>query len=784
MSTATLPKTSLSPRPAQDALLRAWIWLAQHPKLRIALAVAIVCTISSFINETTAGAAEDVNGAGSRDTFFFPLGGVTDSHGVGVDKYTTLPLDYGRATYPQRLIRGILMRIVWMGYTLCIFSILSLCRFILDFGWLDWLLSPFILLANTLSGILEQTGIVGLGVAVSALVISIAWLRGRMGTGIIQLVMVGLVLGLISTPMGNPSAHIKSWVSTASDYGTEAGNATVKAGSGTEATKDPVSGQIVDLALRRPYLTMSFGSDLEGDKCSSQFDDKAKGKTDAEGIRKSVLGCDSKFKSANETDTYDIFAVWAMFALATNGLLTLIVVFITFILKDAIMAAFGAVNVVLRAHLAVFPGGARQSFFNSLLQVVVNVVMIGVYIWMLTTYLWMMKSVTAALGAANVMIGNLLFGAVMTIMAVSFFLFKKRTKKIAERLAETFGNLGRGGASTPVKPSAFRQTMGNGFKAAARSGTRATGRHFKRKLATQAVSKAAVTATGAAASGGTTLLAGIAAQRVASAGWANAGHRFKSSQSEQGNAQKPSSSQDSTSPWTSGPKAMPAGVSHRQNPDRLRDHNGALPMGGPENNEQSVEGTNDSQTQQHSPTPATSLNTGHGAIPMGSNQPAPAGNKEPATGQETNSQPSDTRAQNTDTRSRSAAAAGTGAGSHRLGRPEPQTSTAASGTQAGGATTGGHHAGMGPDQTRQETRPRRTLPAGQYGSMRVNRDGTTNRVLHGEVVKEIPAGAKVARAWDVEENSAPARPRKMQRGEKVAPRSAGSGFTHQWGDRA
>ena len=46
-------------------------------------------------------------------------------------------------------------------------------------------------------------------------------------------------------------------------------------------------------------------------------------------------------------------------------------------------------------------------------------------------------------------------------------------------------------------------------------------------------------------------------------------------------------------------------------------------------------------------------------------------------------------------------------------------------------------------------RQRSTMPAGQYGTVRVNRNGTTNNVVTGEVVDTVPPHTKVVRSWDM-----------------------------------
>ncbi|WP_146070556.1 hypothetical protein, partial [Arthrobacter sp. 08Y14] len=273
---------------------------------------------------TMAIAADEEAQTPSLHTYWLPLGGITDAHGVPVGQYTTLPLDYGQSIYVTRQIRGLIMRFAWMIYTVSVYAILALCNFILSLGWVDWILSPFILLANTIQGLMDQTGIVGLGIFIAALTISWGLLRGKMGAAILEIAIVAVFVGLVSSPIANPSDQIKSWIGTSSDYGTEAGSAAVSGTEeGAEASANPVSGQIVDIAVRTPALMLSFGSNLEGDSCSSTWDDKAKAGEDAEGLRKAVLGCNGDLKKANETDGFDIFAFLVMFSISTGGLLAL-----------------------------------------------------------------------------------------------------------------------------------------------------------------------------------------------------------------------------------------------------------------------------------------------------------------------------------------------------------------------------------------------------------------------------------------------------------------------------
>lgn len=697
---------TVSSTPAQDALLRAWIWLSFHRKTRFMLAVALTCFLCQMTNATMALAADDKAPTTALNTYLLPLGNVTDTHGVPVGTYTELPLDYGQGTYIARQIRGVLMRLAWMLYTVVVYGILALCNFVLSLEWVDWVLSPFTLLANTIQGLMDQVGIVGVGIFIAAITIAWGLARGKMGAAILEIAIVALFAGLVSSPIANPSDQIKSWISTSASYGTEAG-ATAVAGTeaGAKADINPVSGQIVDIAVRDPALMLSFGSTLDGDNCSKIWDDKAKSGTDTEGLRKAVLGCNKDLKPANETDSFDVFAFMAIFWVSTGGLMALICVFLFFLLKDVMLAGLGLVNTVFRVHLAVFPGGGRQAFVNAFLQLIVNVVMVGAYIFLLSLYLWLVGVLHASLGAAVMMIANLIFGLVLLGLAITFWYFKRQGKSVAKKLAAALGGSPMNRAPA-LKPSGFSQ----GASQLARTGKNAASQHIKNKITRQVMSKG-LQAAAAGATGG----ASVAAVRMAAAGWFVAGHLAK----DRPGAASPEAGAAPTTQSYRPPMSNPLAAISAKNSDTMHDENGAIPMG---QNAMAADPQPESNPGQ-----AVALRT-----PEKLNQPT--GDRVPATN---TSEPAAIGPRHRDTPTTPPALAPLATGTAQPAAGEPGTKL----------TTG-----TAQPEAKPSTKQRSTLPTGQYGNVRVNRNGSTNNVLSGNVVDSLPAGLKAARTWEVPAN--------------------------------
>ncbi|MFI7583506.1 hypothetical protein ACH9DO_06910 [Kocuria sp. M1N1S27] len=689
---------TISSTPAEDALLYLWVWLSIHRRIRAALAVVFTCLVCQLINTPPALAAEDDSASQtSIDTYWLPLAGVTDTHGVPVGTYTELPLDYGQTIYVTRQIRGILMRLAWMIYTLVVYSILALCDFILSLEWVDWILSPFVLLSNTVQGLLTQTGIVGLGIFIAAVVIAWGLIRGKMGAAIAEIALVALFAGLVSTPIANPSEHIKSWISTSAEYGTEAGTATVEGSEeGAPVSTSPVSGPIIDLTVRNPALVLSFGSTLEGDECARIWDDQATSGADTEKLRKAVVGCNDELKAANETDNFVVFAFLLIFWISTGGLMALIVVFLAFLLKDVVLAGLGLINTVFRAHLAVFPGGGRQAFINAALQLLVNVFMVGAYIFLISLYLWLVGKFTESFGGTAMMIGNLIFGFVLIAMALTFWNLKRQGKSVAERIARALGSSPLNHAA-PLQPSGFSrsatQLASSGRKTAVQQIRR---RYMGKGLQTVAAS-AAAPATGGAS---------VVAARAAAAGWFVAGSLYNAHTNGALQPGSGASPRTHTAPVRS-PRELEAGpAGHGQS---VRDENGAIPLG--HRAPQDAASSSQPAEQDHSVAQARSLRTPELVEPA-------AGDRVPVTAR---ARPADGSGATADTFSSEAA-------------QHPAT---------------------------ESTRKRSTMPAGQYGSVRVNRNGTTNNVLSGQLVSSVPEGTKVVRVWDIDE-STPAQNRRRR----------------------
>lgn len=543
---------------AEEMSLHLWKWLTIHRKTRALLIAIAVCTLCTFLNQQTAFA--DDSTSGSINTFYLPVDKVTDSHGVPISAYNELPLDYGRATYPMRLIRGFLLGAGWSLYVMANYLIISAVDFVLGMSWLEWLISPFTFLANTISGTIGKLFIVPTALLFSAVAAAFLWLKGSKGAAIAEVTVALVISAIIVSPAANPITYFtgdNGAIQKSVEYGNEVGNG-ITTDPNAENTNggSAINASIIDVSLRTPVQVLSFGKALDG-KCAQTFDDKAKAGETAEDIRKAVNACDKDAKAANETDSLTALAFFAIFWIGFSGLWAIVMVMLFFILKDVFFALLNAINVIWRGVLAVFPWGTRYGFYNSFAQMWINIVAVGACVMVTAIYLWLYGKLTEFTSGAIMIFQNFILGIIALVMAYTLFKMKKNGRTLGESLARTLSRFGQNREVQNRKPSNFGSNVKGFVKSGATIGTN--------MLARKGFIKAAPKVAASVATGGAAGAIGAAATVVG-------GHIATGMMNEMGNRAR-AHAMAQREARNNMPAPSPAG-SYYRNPD------GSIPMPG------------------------------------------------------------------------------------------------------------------------------------------------------------------------------------------------------------
>lgn len=547
--------TAAHPTTASVARSIFW-WFQEHKKIRWALLFVVVCTACYLFNTGVVWA--DTEAESNASTFALPLAGVTDTHGVPISRYTELPMDPGNGpAYVLRSARFFIASMFWVPYSLLVMLVIALVDWILAFEWLEWLSAPFVTLSEGVSGVLEGWMLIPLGLSVSALVIGIGYVRGRTGAATVEVVMIVLVFGFLASSYANPmnwlsgdgsdAAGDSGLIQQAADAGSEAGVLTVN--EEADPSDSSVAGSVIDITLRNPMLSMAFGSTLEGDCAARWNDNAADPSNDTEEIREEVIGCSDEVADANQTDGFGWLGHYILAWPAMIGIMALIGVFLAFLIFQVVQVFIGAIIAVIRGFMAVFPGNSRQAWLNSIFQILISIVLIGVYIFALTVYMWVVNAIVEVIPAGVTQIGTILLGIVVLIMAITFWKMKKAGKSIGERMSKALGRTGLAKDSAERKPSRFGSTTGNLAKSAAKQGLRmhTNGRMMRAATtATRAATTAAAVGTGGvggvAAKVGTGMAAKAATTRAmtaASRGASAAGAAASPGAAQMGHGSKP-----------------------------------------------------------------------------------------------------------------------------------------------------------------------------------------------------------------------------------------------------
>lgn len=596
---------------AEELSLHLWKWLTIHRKTRAILTIIALCTVCTFLNQQTALA--DDGSSGSINTFYLPVDKVTDSHGVPISAYNELPLDYGRATYPMRLIRGFILGAGWSLYVMANYLIISAVDFVLGMSWLEWLISPFTFLANTISGTVGKLFIVPTALLFSAVAAAFLWMRGSKGAAFAEVAVALVISAFIVSPAANPITYFagdNGAIHKSVEYGNEVGNGITTDPQAKETNGgSAINASIIDVSLRTPVQVLSFGKTLDG-KCAQTFDDKAKAGEKAEDIRKAVNGCDEEAKAANETDSLTALAFFAIFWIGFSGLWAIVMVMLFFILKDVFFALLNAINVIWRGVLAVFPWGTRYGFYNSFAQMWINIVAVGACVMVTAIYLWLYGKITEFTSGAVMIFQNFILGIIALVMAFTLFKMKKNGRSLGESLARTLSRFGQSREGQVRSPS----TLGKTVKGFVKSGASLGGNVLARKGFIKAAPKVAASV----ATGGAAGAIGAAATVVG-------GHTAHGMMNEMGNRAR-ANAMAKRDAWNNNPAPSPAG-SYFRNPD------GSIPMPGnaPQSEKQpesprSIEKVSTSGESTKTPQKGTSFTPENPSAPA----PQEAGTKTPS----------------------------------------------------------------------------------------------------------------------------------------------------------
>lgn len=373
------------------------------------------------------------------------LGGtLTDSRGNSVSKYTTAMYDGGLTNFGQKTGR-LLVDLLWFGVrsvgSIAIWSL----DYTLDAGWASILLAPMTAIATTLDSIIDSIGLLGLTIALGALVGSVYIARGQHGRAIGELsgsaIMIGLATTVLSTPLillgipGEPGVIEKAH-NAGADFTAEL------AATDGDLDAASMSSAMVDTLIRVPHQLINYGTVIDGTSCESVYDETL----GTEGAREALGDCNKDLQDyadshAVESASFLIVGIQPVvmgFSLMSAGVVLLYMVMVLWV-------GWSVIKLTWQIVIGVISNGVRFEMYKSLLGFFVALIMIAltpafIVVWMRLVALIMGPDTLPVFLPVRFYILGLLLSIAPIILLGLMIKARKRRTEAARWLSSLGGN--------------------------------------------------------------------------------------------------------------------------------------------------------------------------------------------------------------------------------------------------------------------------------------------------------------------------------------------------------
>lgn len=328
-----------------------------------------------------------------------------------------LSIDEGQMHRAQeKIFPGMLLKWIWMYYLICIGNALMLVNIILEFKFITWLEGPALMIEQTLAAVIDQIGILGLLLTISAAIAGWHALRGRIGQAITQFIVActigALAGGLLSSPVGLLSGE-DGLLRNASDFGNEL--TTELMGTDPESGEmvhsdgglsNTVTTELVETFVRLPHQLVNYGANLdaEGDEnCINTYNDML-GQSPwgrNPGFRDNIASaCGEQYKDA-AIEPANLIPT-ALIVAPGGGALTLAIVVVALAVFLACVWAF-VEGALLGVHLlkGILPGEGRADMWRSIGVIATAVVVVAMALFCVALLVLVIRAVHEGMADEN-----------------------------------------------------------------------------------------------------------------------------------------------------------------------------------------------------------------------------------------------------------------------------------------------------------------------------------------------------------------------------------------------
>ncbi|SHN88992.1 hypothetical protein SAMN05660350_04984 [Geodermatophilus obscurus] len=386
---------------------------------------------------------------------------LADTRGISVWNYE-LSLDRGGVTSPGHLIWSFLLDLVWGIYRGCVVVAIWFLDWVISFAWLPVVAAPVLVLGDSLQTIVDRFGVVPV-FATAATAVAVTWMaRGRWSVGVFELVASPVIAALAVGVFADPVEQVAGdggLIMATRDVGLQlsagmANNGDV--GGDADTMRQQVTGTLVDTFIRMPTQMINFGEVLDGGGCEGAYDDvlRAGPHGGDDDIRDAIGDCDANLGEVAANPGPGQFASAVIVSPAASLVMVFAIVLAGAVMLAAVFALYQALRLIVTVVLAVLPGAARGSLWQTLADLVMALVTVVFAVVFLTSYLVFIQGLfeSSTAGAQGTMATFFLVDVMLAVGIILFWKGRAKLRKAADRLAAAMATRpGTGPTALPAR---------------------------------------------------------------------------------------------------------------------------------------------------------------------------------------------------------------------------------------------------------------------------------------------------------------------------------------------
>lgn len=403
--------------------------------------------------------------AATGDTTFLPPGwSATDGAGLAVGNYAVLPLDRGGWTAVDKSILGAITDPLWMMHLFVMSWGLWLFDFILTFDWVDLIALPFEGIATLIEQFLGRFDWIPIALMITGIIAGFLILGGRLGTGLAEVGIALAVTVLAIMLFTNPVKSIYGdggLLDKAQSVGTQL-TAMVTYDNIDQIDVDAtnlsgvVTAPLVDLLIRDPAQSISFGKILDGE-CVDVFNAAMLDKppiVDQDHVRDEVNKCDESAKEYNENPNFGQVVSVGVILTSSTAVFAIPAVLALLFFMTVFGTLLAGVKAPILAHLAILPY-MRRGFFRVAMDIITGIASIVLLCLALAVSLRIIVEMTRyidrmfeliftnAIGYGQFPVARAIFINLLIIVTLVFLIrLRSQAKKAGRTMADQLSQIG------------------------------------------------------------------------------------------------------------------------------------------------------------------------------------------------------------------------------------------------------------------------------------------------------------------------------------------------------